>query len=598
MRKCKHQGGRVRWGVSNATCCVGLGAPFEVLRCKQPEVADFENGECCRDGEVWNLRNCSTCELKEFDDFTPDDKYQQRLKWSVVMRLAPRETRYVDATIASLAAGWKSGTIYCEPGVRPPAIDGWRVVSNRETLGSFRNFCKALRGGLDGEPDAILSVEDDIVLCRGLMQWLESVLWPSPDVGVVSLYTASHQTGRATHGDWMRQQDGPAWGTLAQVFRPEFVRSMLDAELSQYWHSPIGEDQFVSQSCELHQRSLLSCVPSLVQHVGDAAAIARPGSTAADGKRAARDFVGEDYDARERINGKAVEWARPIETPEEASVEDAVMFGITHFDRPEALRKCVASIRQYYPRAEIVVANNGRLTVPMVGVEQLDLPFDCGISAARNALADHCGHQYYAIFEEDFELIDFSRMGALLHVLRADDSIAMAAGSLIQNGTVLNYDRDLRRRSDGWLFGEYPAADVLTTPGGVSYRPCDMVLNFGICRSKWAREIRWDEELKVGEHFEFFMRSQAAGYRVAHVPGVVARHARIRPAGYGEFRNRAKQMHQLVYQKHGLRGHTIENDDERVYPLPAGTSPRGPVRRVTNAGTGTGTTETRRTAVQ
>ena len=583
MKRCKWLGKHARYSVSNATCCAGVGQPFSVRSCSQPEVVEFENGECCLNGEARNLRSCETCELKEVQAFTPDAEYQQRLTWEVVVRLAPRETRYIERTIESLrAAGWTTGTIFAEPGIRSPAIEGWRVIQHREKLGSYRNFVSALRHASKQQPDAILSIEDDIVICRGAMQWLESVLWPAPDVGVLSLYTASHQTGGATDGQWMREQMTSPWGTLAQVFRPDAAADMVASELAQHWHSDIGEDQFVWRSMQTQGQRFLSCVPSLVQHVGDDAAIERDSSTAAAGKRQAADFVGEDYDARERIDDerRAPEWSRPIEAAEEASVEDAVMFGITHFDRPDALRRCVSSIRQWYPRAEIVVANTGRLRVPMVGVQQIDLPFDAGLSAARNALADHCSHQYYAILEEDFDFISYTKLGALLHVLRDRPDIQMAAGSVIQNGAVLNYDRDLHLRSDGWLFGEHAKSELEHTEAGIGFRPCDMVLNFGVCRAKWARAVQWDEQLKVGEHFEFFLRSSQTGYVVAHVPGVMVRHLRVRPAGYAAFRGRAKEMHEIVYRKHGLRGHTMANDDERQYGLPAGVSRRGPVPHI------------------
>jgi len=66
-----------------------------------------------------------------------------------------------------------------------------------------------------------------------------------------------------------------------------------------------------------------------------------------------------------------------------------VTFGITTFGRPELLTNLIRSIYRRYPLARIVVANNGKeqLNVPD-SVTLLNLPFDCGLSRARNALVD------------------------------------------------------------------------------------------------------------------------------------------------------------------------------------------------------------------
>ena len=66
-----------------------------------------------------------------------------------------------------------------------------------------------------------------------------------------------------------------------------------------------------------------------------------------------------------------------------------VTFGITAFDRPDELEQLVASIQRRYPRAKIVVADNGRQKARLPKeVQVIDLEFDAGLSRARNALID------------------------------------------------------------------------------------------------------------------------------------------------------------------------------------------------------------------
>src|SRR5690606_19855956 len=75
------------------------------------------------------------------------------------------------------------------------------------------------------------------------------------------------------------------------------------------------------------------------------------------------------------------------------------VFGIVTFQRHEKLVRLVNSIRAKYPAARIVIADNGRklparpaeLAAELEGCHTVVLPFDCGLSAARNFLISHTG---------------------------------------------------------------------------------------------------------------------------------------------------------------------------------------------------------------
>src|SRR5262245_50391305 len=80
---------------------------------------------------------------------------------------------------------------------------------------------------------------------------------------------------------------------------------------------------------------------------------------------------------------------RPPPQASPRPLTDRVTFGITAFERPQHLVKLVDSLLRYYPSARIIVADNGhQKAVLPTQVEVLNLPHDCGLSAARNALID------------------------------------------------------------------------------------------------------------------------------------------------------------------------------------------------------------------
>ena len=204
----------------------------------------------------------------------------------------------------------------------------------------------------------------------------------------------------------------------------------------------------------------------------------------------------------------------------------------------------IASIRDFYPDVRIVVADNGSQPSQVPdGVRHLRLPVDCGLSAARNALIDALDTELLLLLEEDFEFTDETRIERYLDVLNNDEEIGFVGGSIYQEGRKLEYAVDLRSFRDT-LHLEPSRRDVRTTPDGVTYRPCDMCLNFGLIRREMLRDHRWPDELKLGEHAAYFESvRQSARWRVAHCDQVRLLHHRDgRSADYRRNRGRASHM--------------------------------------------------------
>ena len=90
---------------------------------------------------------------------------------------------------------------------------------------------------------------------------------------------------------------------------------------------------------------------------------------------------------------------------------ERVTFGITSFERPQLLERLVGSIKERYPKARILVADNGRRKASLPGdVRVLNLEFDSGLSAARNALLDNMETEFLLLLEEDFLFTDETRI--------------------------------------------------------------------------------------------------------------------------------------------------------------------------------------------
>ena len=68
---------------------------------------------------------------------------------------------------------------------------------------------------------------------------------------------------------------------------------------------------------------------------------------------------------------------------------------------------------------------------------------------------------------------------------------------------------------------------------------CDIVHNFFVAGTEQILAFgAWDEELKLREHEEFFVRMKRHGLRVGFCPEVRVYHWIARPAGYIRYRHR------------------------------------------------------------
>jgi hypothetical protein len=202
-----------------------------------------------------------------------------------------------------------------------------------------------------------------------------------------------------------------------------------------------------------------------------------------------------------------------------------ITFGITAFERPRHLERLVASIQKFYPDARIVVADNGRQKAKLpASVRLLDLPFDCGLSAARNALVDQLETPYLLVLEEDFVFTAETRIEPFVDVLESHREVGLVSGSLVNNGNRQEHAVDFHV-FNGIFHETKSSGPIRVTDRGTPYRLCDKAYNFFLVRREMLADHRWRDALKVGEHTAFFWDVRQAGkWLVAQCPTVAAVH--------------------------------------------------------------------------
>lgn len=218
---------------------------------------------------------------------------------------------------------------------------------------------------------------------------------------------------------------------------------------------------------------------------------------------------------------------------------------IVTFNRPEVLKKLIKSIRKYYKELPIIVVDNGEKTnkIRLKGVEYYKVPFDSGLSYSRNFALSKVKTDYIVLLDDDFEFTEETKIEELLKISKEND-IDIVGGAVegleydgileIECNTVLRYVKGNRGQVNGFYL-------------------YDMVLNFFVGKVSAIKNMGgWDEELKLAEHTDFFLRGKGK-LRVTFYPKVSIKHNHEKEKEYLKFRMRAREYVQLFMFKNGLR---------------------------------------------
>lgn len=233
------------------------------------------------------------------------------------MTAAPRGGDTQDRCLRSaLAAGFRDLTVYCEPGTTLPAWvrESLPTVTHDERMGQWRNWLFALEATLTTRPRApyLCTLEDDVLFCRGVMDWLESEPWPSPACGCLQLYTSAfyedYPSGRRS-----RLADEHALdllGACAMVFSRAAAECLVEWGRSHGWRGHVyealaaaqtdpaekeGADTYVGEVLTFRGFEIWIHNPSLAEHIGDDSTLNHQGTMP---RRRGLRFPGEDANAR------------------------------------------------------------------------------------------------------------------------------------------------------------------------------------------------------------------------------------------------------------------------------------------------------------
>ncbi len=227
-----------------------------------------------------------------------------------------------------------------------------------------------------------------------------------------------------------------------------------------------------------------------------------------------------------------------------------ITFCIKTIHRPQCCAALVRSIYEYCgdDRPLIHVLDDGKPELRFstcchaeaAMVDRLiETKFDIGLSAGRNRLLD-AGDSPVGVFTDDDHLVtEETRLLVLAAKLNkhADVDLLAALSNDVEKPKLMRVDGKTLRIPHG----DYQRRD--------SIRRCHYVCNCFVSYRDILQAIRWDEALKVEEHWDFFWRAKIAGMKVACDLEHSFRHEHVDPPGY---KRRRPECWQAGLRKHGL----------------------------------------------
>jgi glycosyltransferase involved in cell wall biosynthesis len=205
---------------------------------------------------------------------------------------------------------------------------------------------------------------------------------------------------------------------------------------------------------------------------------------------------------------------------------------IKSFMRPQVLTKCVEAVHLYYPKNRILVGDDSQyfdeaILAGFSNVEVYRFPFDIGLSAGRNRLLEKVNTEYFLLLDHDFILHDDKTIEKMLAVATATDA-TIVGGLAWDEGAKAPRDYcGFFTKEDGeYVLNYYDMEKIkYNRAGDVRYCECRFTQNFMLGRTAdfRNRSIHWDDDLKLMEHEDFFIRFPL-DLRVITTPDVTVTH--------------------------------------------------------------------------
>lgn len=244
-----------------------------------------------------------------------------------------------------------------------------------------------------------------------------------------------------------------------------------------------------------------------------------------------------------------------------------VTFIIKTFVRKKCLLRLLESIYIYYPHQKIIIVDDSKkpLLLPFellridLKIQYIHTDFNIGLSRGRNMLVDLVETKYFLLLDDDFILDRRSNISGALKVLERE-SADIVGGNCYD----LHTKGQIFKRYFHGMLAKNQNILRCTTATDYDSRPVDFVLNFFLANTSAIQNLRWNAELNILEHIDFFWRAKQKGLCVYYYADMYTLHYSEMPKQYRKYRKDNKDKYSKIL-KEALGVSTILLDDKPIY---------------------------------
>ena len=222
---------------------------------------------------------------------------------------------------------------------------------------------------------------------------------------------------------------------------------------------------------------------------------------------------------------------------------------IPTFERPDTVRNLIKSIHKFYPLMKILVGDNSKEPVLWRDAVNILVPYDCGVSEARNRLLSRVETRYVLVLDDDFVLTAETKVEEFVRVLQHSD-LDIIGGWLDQdppNKKWFEYHGILSLKH-GVL--EYTKGSIYECE---DYKQVDIIPQFFLGEIDRVKTVGWNSKYKQAEHTDFFLRAKTIGLKVGITDKVRIDHCRKGNKKYDSFRGRGYIFSEMFYKDWGIK---------------------------------------------
>jgi len=193
------------------------------------------------------------------------------------------------------------------------------------------------------------------------------------------------------------------------------------------------------------------------------------------------------------------------------SLNNDIAIVFDNFLRDGIMFNLIESIFKYAPGVKIYIADQSIYhpntmilynKLILKGHEVIFCGLDCGISVARNNAIKQVNEKYIFMCDCDNLFTRFTDLNILKNILEKNCNIGLVSLYEKEHNQINHYEINLERTGDLLIYNYISEhADCRNK----EFFLCDYTMNMGLAKKELFDSVKYDEQMKLTEHLDFFM---------------------------------------------------------------------------------------------